>query len=93
MSIHRLLTEYLARHTNSLADRIVLLKPGPGATIGASFTVDLTRPRNKTALNSDPYYKKLRNEIIEYLIDVGSQRDHKGEAEQFVLPDLEPVAL
>ena len=76
-----------------LADRIVLLNPGPRATFGASFTVDLPRPRDKTALNNDPYYKRLRNEIIEYLIDVGAKRDQKTKEEKFVLPDLTPVEI
>ena len=37
-----------------LADRIIPLKPGPRATLGHEFKVDLPRPRDRTAMNHDP---------------------------------------
>lgn len=59
-----------------LADRVVPLTVGPGATLGRSFPVDLPRPRDKTALNRDPTYKKLRNDIMNYLMGLkGERRD------------------
>lgn len=50
-----------------LADRILPLKPGPSATLGDEFLVDLERPRDRSGLNHDPKFKKLRNEIVSYL--------------------------
>lgn len=51
-----------------LADRVIPLTVGPGATLGKSFKVDLPRPRDKTTLNRDPVYIKLRNDIMNYLM-------------------------
>lgn len=72
-----------------MADRIIPLRPGPRATLGPEFKIDLERPRDKTELNDNPNYKKTRNAIIEYLMDIGNDRKsvtHK----QYVLPDLNP---
>lgn len=72
-----------------MADRIIPLRPGPRATLGPEFKIDLERPRDKTELNDNPNYKKTRNAIIEYLMDIGNDRKsvtHKP----YVLPDLNP---
>lgn len=72
-----------------MADRIIPLRPGPNATLGPEFKIDLERPRDKTELNDNASFKKTRNAIIEYLMDIGDER--KSEAkEQFILPDLAP---
>jgi nitrate/nitrite transport system ATP-binding protein len=57
-----------------LADRIVPLTPGPDATIGPSFVVPIPRPRDRRALNHDPDFKRIRNDVIRYLSDVRAQR-------------------
>jgi nitrate/nitrite transport system ATP-binding protein len=57
-----------------LADRIVPLTPGPGATIGPSFAVPIPRPRDRRALNHDPDFKRVRNDVIRYLNDVRAER-------------------
>ncbi len=54
-----------------MADRIIPLNPGPGATFGPEFAVDLPRPRDRTAMNHDPEFKRLRKEVTEYLMKVG----------------------
>ena len=72
-----------------MADRIIPLRPGPNATLGPEFKIDLERPRDKTEMNDNPNFKKTRNEIIEYLMDIGNER--KSEAKQeIILPDLVP---
>ncbi|UXX79116.1 ABC transporter ATP-binding protein [Reichenbachiella carrageenanivorans] len=73
-----------------MADRIIPLKPGPKATLGPEFKVGFERPRVITAINKDPAYKKLRNEVIEYLIAVGASRQSTTD-ETYTLPDLQPV--
>ena len=73
-----------------MADRIIPLNPGPKATLGPNFTVPFERPRNLLEINEDPLYKKLRNEIIEYLIEMGNHKQ-SGLSDSFELPDLEPV--
>jgi nitrate/nitrite transport system ATP-binding protein len=51
-----------------LADRIIPLSGGPGATLGPAITIDIERPRDRRALNHDPRFKAIRNELIEWLI-------------------------
>ncbi len=72
-----------------MADRIIPLRPGPNATLGPEFKIDIERPRDKTALNDNPVYKKTRNAIIEYLMDIGNERKAVVQQE-YVLPDLSP---
>ncbi|MFD2565721.1 ABC transporter ATP-binding protein [Aquimarina rubra] len=72
-----------------MADRIIPLKPGPKATLGPEYKINLERPRDKTALNHNEEYKKLRNSIMEYLIQIGEQRASKKE-NNHVLPDIKP---
>ncbi len=75
-----------------LADRIIPLNPGPGATLGPAFKVDLPRPRDRSAVNHDPDFKRLRAEITEYLMAVGVERNAEaGHAR--LLPDVAPVSL
>lgn len=72
-----------------MADRIIPLRPGPNATLGPEFKIDLDRPRDKTEMNDSESFKKTRNSIIEYLMDIGNERK-KEAREEFVLPDLTP---
>jgi nitrate/nitrite transport system ATP-binding protein len=60
-----------------LADRIIPLKPGPRATLGREFKVDLPRPRDRTAINHSEQYQRLRADITQYLIAVGAARAAK----------------
>ena len=57
-----------------LADRIIAMTPGPGATLGPSVTVDIPRPRDRKAVNHDPRFKEVRNGILEYLLERGRRR-------------------
>src|SRR6266849_5239521 len=75
-----------------LADRIVPLTAGPGATLGPSFTVDIPRPRDRKAINHDPRFKELRRRLIEFLIDSRGGH-HTAITKRLVLPDIEPENL
>src|SRR4030095_3077833 len=52
-----------------LADRIIPLIAGPGATLGPSSQVEIPRPRDRKAINHDARYKTIRREIIEFLLN------------------------
>tara|TARA_R110002073_G_scaffold46789_14_gene127503 strand:- start:2944 stop:3891 length:948 start_codon:yes stop_codon:yes gene_type:complete len=80
-----------------VADRIVALNPGPRASLGPMFTVELDRPRDKSALNHNERFKGLRNAVTNYLVAV-RQKSRTDEAAvstapKFELPDIEPVSL
>ena len=76
-----------------LADRIIPLNPGPGATLGPAFKVDLPRPRDRSAVNHDPAFKRLRGEITDYLMAVGVERNAETGAETRNLPNITPVSF
>jgi len=75
-----------------MADRVIPLKPGPNATLGPEFKIAIERPRDKTALNDNPSYKKNRNAIIEYLMDIGAERKSVSN-EEYVLPEIAPKSF
>ena len=72
-----------------MADRIIPLKPGPNATLGPEFKIEIDRPRDKTELNDNANFKTTRNAIIEYLMDIGNDRKSES-SEEYILPDLSP---
>ena len=75
-----------------LADRIIPLTAGPGATLGPSFTVDIPRPRDRKAINHDAHFKQLRRDVTEFLLN--SKQDQKTTVtRKLVLPDIEPEDL
>jgi nitrate/nitrite transport system ATP-binding protein len=75
-----------------LADRIIPLTPGPGATLGPSFQIRIPRPRDRKSINQDPQFKKIRREICDYLL--GSRRkQHHVVTRKLVLPQIEPEDL
>ncbi|TFF17946.1 ATP-binding cassette domain-containing protein [Jiella endophytica] len=75
-----------------LADRIVPLDPGPRATLGPSFAVDLPHPRDRTAMNTSDAFKRLRREVTNYLMEKG--RDASAEAGDPVsLPNVTPITV
>jgi len=57
-----------------LADRIVPMTVGPGATLGPAIPVNLPRPRNRKAVNHDARFKEVRGRVIEYLLGPARRR-------------------
>lgn len=75
-----------------LADRVIPLTAGPGATLGPSFPVEIPHPRDRKAINHDPRFKEIRRDVTDYLIGLGSKR-HAEVTRRLVLPDIEPEDL
>lgn len=80
-----------------LADRIIPLKPGPRATLGQEFLVDIERPRDRQALNHHARFKDLRNDVVAYLNrvrqDARTQKEAKRKGPELKLPNLKPADL
>lgn len=72
-----------------LADRIVPLTAGPGATLGPSFPIAIPRPRDRKAINQNEYFKQVRRDLISFLLNSKRQR-HSAITRKLVLPDIEP---
>jgi nitrate/nitrite transport system ATP-binding protein len=75
-----------------LADRIIPLTPGPGATLGDSVSVTLARPRNRKALNHDPEFKRLRALVTNQLIGYSNRRN-STITRKLILPQILPEDL
>ena len=75
-----------------LADRIIPLTAGPGATLGPEITIDIPRPRDRKAINHDARFKKIRRELIAFMLDSKSER-HTSITKKLILPDIEPEDL
>nr|WP_223146669.1 nitrate ABC transporter ATP-binding protein [Methylomonas albis] len=73
-----------------MADRVIPLKPGPDASFGPAFTIDLERPRDRTALNHNEEFKRLRAEITRYLMDIGMESAGGETSDKIKLPDVRP---
>jgi len=75
-----------------LADRIIPLTPGPGATLDESIPVTLGRPRDRKALNHDPEFKRLRALVTGRLLGFGARR-RSTVTRSLTLPDILPEDL
>lgn len=75
-----------------LADRIIPLSAGPGATLGPAIEVNIPRPRNRRALNHDPRFKEIRLQLLDYLEGTRAAA-RVAVTRRLVLPALEPEDL
>ncbi|WP_459990639.1 ABC transporter ATP-binding protein [Methylosoma difficile] len=72
-----------------MADRVIPLNPGPNATFGPAFTINIDRPRDRTALNHNDEFKRLRAEITRYLMNIGMAKTDV-QSDKIVLPNVRP---
>ncbi|MDD5140913.1 MAG: ABC transporter ATP-binding protein [Verrucomicrobiales bacterium] len=75
-----------------LADRIIPLTAGPGATLGPEITIDLPRPRDRKEINHSARFKEIRRELITFMLNSKSER-HTSITKKLILPDIEPEDL
>ncbi|TCS62529.1 ABC transporter ATP-binding protein [Varunaivibrio sulfuroxidans] len=73
-----------------LADRIIPLNPGPQATLGPEFKVDIPRPRDRAAMNHDKTFQAVRRDVTQYLIDIGISSNTTSDT-TLNLPDVQPI--
>jgi nitrate/nitrite transport system ATP-binding protein len=73
-----------------MADRVIPLNPGPDATFGPDFYINIERPRDRTALNHNAEFKRLRGEITRYLMDIGMAKNQDQAVDKIVLPNVKP---
>jgi len=75
-----------------LADRIIPLSMGPGATLGPEIAVPLARPRDRKSVNHDPRFKGIRSRVLNYLLDQGAAKKTRLSL-KLRLPDILPEDL
>jgi len=73
-----------------MADRVIPLNPGPDATFGPDFHINIERPRDRTALNHNEAFKKLRAEITQYLMAIGIEKNQDIIPDKITLPKVRP---
>ena len=76
-----------------MADRIVPLTPGPAARFGQEFAVELARPRDRTTLNFNPEFKKLRNRVTSYMMEINEEAKQLRVQGDLFLPDISPISF
>jgi nitrate/nitrite transport system ATP-binding protein len=73
-----------------MADRVIPLNPGPNATFGPDFIINIDRPRNRTELNHNDAFKKCRAEITQYLMAIGLENGTDNNPLKLTLPNVRP---
>jgi len=69
-----------------LADRIIPLNPD--GTLADPIRVNIPRPRDRSAMNTDATFKRIRAKVTTYLMDVGVEARVEGTR---VLPHVTPI--
>jgi nitrate/nitrite transport system ATP-binding protein len=75
-----------------LADRIIPLSAGPGATLGEAVKVEVARPCNRQQLNMDPAYHSARKSVLNFLLANGPREVAKPKDSAVPLAILETAA-
>lgn len=73
-----------------MADRVIPLNPGPNATFGPEFKINIERPRNRTELNHNEAFKKCRADITQYLMAIGMEKAGVDNQAKKKLPNVHP---
>ena len=59
--------------------------------MGDQFDVNLARPRDRSTLNFDPEFIKLRNTVTKYMVDINEEAKALRKGANLPLPNLMPV--
>ncbi|UXZ53208.1 ABC transporter ATP-binding protein [Halomonas sp. 7T] len=76
-----------------LADRIFLMTNGPEARIAEAVEIDLPRPRNRAEIIKHPHFYKIRNYLVDFLVNRSSTlRVQENEPKGLLYPtSVNPV--
>jgi len=66
-----------------LADRIVLMTNGPGARIAEIVVNTLPKPRQRHDLHKHPHYYRIRNHLLDFLVERSKSFDREIAAHGF----------
>jgi nitrate/nitrite transport system ATP-binding protein len=70
-----------------LADRILLMSNGPDACIAEAVQNTIARPRDRHSIHHDPQYYRIRNHLVDFLIN-RSKLYQNGELRRPAQPPL-----
>lgn len=75
-----------------MADRIIPLSTGPGATFGPEETVPAPHPRNRAELIRTPEMRAVRTRLVDYLLNQ-RRLDTPVDASTPLPPDMWPIDI
>ncbi|MDB6070742.1 MAG: nitrate transporter, ATPase subunit [Verrucomicrobiales bacterium] len=75
-----------------MADRIIPLSTGPGATFGPEETVPAPHPRNRAELIRTPEMRSVRTRLVDYLLNQ-RRLDIPVDASTPLPPDMWPIDI
>lgn len=61
-----------------LADRILLMSNGPKARVAESVNINIPRPRQRGSIVEDPAYYKIRNYLVNFLVNRSAECTNTG---------------
>jgi nitrate/nitrite transport system ATP-binding protein len=73
-----------------MADRIVPLTMGPGATLSKEFIVNMGRPRDRHTLNDEPEFMRLKSEITAFMLGLNKENKDLKTESKVTMPDVKP---
>jgi nitrate/nitrite transport system ATP-binding protein len=76
-----------------MADRVIPLSMGPQASLGPEVVVDLPRPRDRRSLQVDPAARKMRHEVIQYLLNERNRDQERETRDAVTRPNIAPVDI
>ncbi|MEM7147901.1 MAG: ABC transporter ATP-binding protein [Verrucomicrobiota bacterium] len=76
-----------------MADRIIPLSVGPPATLGMEVEIGVPRPRSRHEIHSGGEFKKMRSEIINFLLEEKARERARSESKAVSLPNIAPVDI
>jgi nitrate/nitrite transport system ATP-binding protein len=75
-----------------LADRILLMSNGPRARVAESVSINISRPRQRGTIVEDPAYYKIRNYLVNFLVNRAGDESEVGGAHFSVPKVVDPAA-
>ena len=64
-----------------LADRILLMSNGPRARVAESVNISIPRPRSRADIVEDPAYYRIRNYLVNFLVNRSGEITENGGSE------------
>ncbi len=74
-----------------LSDRVLLMTNGPYARIAESVKISIDRPRNRNSIIHDPGYYKIRNHLVDFLVNRSKQLAGSADEEGIETITVDPA--
>ena len=76
-----------------LADHILLMSNGPNARVAESAKINIARPRNRSEIIEDPAYYKIRNHLVNFLINCPKSTPSSGNSHGNIPVIVDPAII